>query len=1053
MAEEKSLLQTIKLEISRSFKLVPYERLSFHKILGILKSDIGMNILLRELDRGPVIRRSAIASLVKFDNPAVVSACIKQLKANVSDDEKITILDLVKRRGDKGSIKDIFEFIREQQDNQMSLEVITKAYDVIKAIGIGSDEVLKFLISNVNSETLNSQFKPLAVESLASFKSINILEDILKRGDDALCYAVYKALYLLVIDLVDKAQEMKTEDDRLYTYSQGSEDKILLDIRVLLGKMTNSFDLYSNRTKIAFICAMISCNHRENLIYIMKALTSNDVDLVSMVLYSLYQNIVRLRDPDKLFRNLIAISTEINRFNELIVDIFIKYFNRAVDSRVFNLLKDKLFSYVVVTLESYFETYRKEFMITDVIEKGLPESFQRIRKFILNNCTPELKKEIVVFLANDNPSHIMQLFTAMSKRITFVEEPFTDNLKLFIEMLLEKDKKSRENSSSRIEDLNFEKLYLRNRIVRLCNIIGLLRINEAASVLVNIYNYLKKYPDKEIFDAAVHTLSMLNYSYMLGEIEVMITSGSDEEQISALNILSLFTEQRSLNILLEYLKNNITVETQIVERVMTILLERDIGGNITASQIFKGIIAANNSPAIRSFAVMGVGQCGFDSDIDYLNELFYKMSNDESKDAIVRAIASIMTYSTSYNKRQLMRYLQDYLRDPGIKVRIYSCLLLIHLGNREALRSIREMLVIKNKVIQRDILTILGDLKSIEFSFFLLSLLKEEYGISKDIIPVIYKLPIEDMKEIDGFVVNIFRKFEAPTLEGIQTQQGETGEISISGIKREKVTITNIRISGQSTGTQGLNIRYLINLNLRIKSLIASRVMGHGGIITKMSNDNIVAYFSSAKSAAAASIQISQNIDTFNSMRIVENRIDVYIQMVTEAVNIINEEIIEFPFNLAMEFQHFPVKNKIVIDAATKEMIEGSFSTREIPQFVISISGYAVSLFELLAPVNFLSISERIVTSINDELEKQELLQKQIESQLKTIRLERRSSSSVVIARKMDTLGAALLIQLNEIDRYVQKRSTDRELIKNVRKMLTNVHNFYKVEISRIIID
>jgi predicted XRE-type DNA-binding protein len=188
-------------------------------------------------------------------------------------------------------------------------------------------------------------------------------------------------------------------------------------------------------------------------------------------------------------------------------------------------------------------------------------------------------------------------------------------------------------------------------------------------------------------------------------------------------------------------------------------------------------------------------------------------------------------------------------------------------------------------------------------------------------------------------------------------------------------------------------------------------------------------------------------------MRIVENRIDVYIQMVTEAVNIINEEIIEFPFNLAMEFQHFPVKNKIVIDAATKEMIEGSFSTREIPQFVISISGYAVSLFELLAPVNFLSISERIVTSINDEIEKQELLQKQIESQLKTIRLERRSSSSVVIARKMDTLGAALLIQLNEIDRYVQKRSTDRELIKNVRKMLTNVHNFYKVEISRIIID
>ena len=72
---------------------------------------------------------------------------------------------------------------------------------------------------------------------------------------------------------------------------------------------------------------------------------------------------------------------------------------------------------------------------------------------------------------------------------------------LLMEVLLDKDRKSRENSASRLEDLNFEKLYLRNRIVRLCRIIGMLRIDEAASVLVNIYNYLKKYPDTDILDA------------------------------------------------------------------------------------------------------------------------------------------------------------------------------------------------------------------------------------------------------------------------------------------------------------------------------------------------------------------------------------------------------------------------------------------------------------------------------------------------------------------------------------------------------------------------
>jgi len=546
---------------------------------------------------------------------------------------------------------------------------------------------------------------------------------------------------------------------------------------------------------------------------------------------------------------------------------------------------------------------------------------------------------------------------------------------------------------------------------------------------------------------------MLNYSYMLGEIEVMITTGSDEERKNALNILSLFTEQRSLNILLEYLKNHIGDKNEMISSVLAVLLERDIGGNITANQIFKGIISSDNNAAIRSLAVLGIGQCGFDSDIDYLNELFHKMGNDEAKDVIVRAIAGIIIRSASYNKRQLIRYLQEYLKDPGIKVRIYSCLLLIHLGSREALRSIREMLVIKNRAVQRDILMILGDLKSIEFSFFLISLLKEEYGISKDIIPVLNKLPVEDMKEIDGFVVNIFRKFEAPTLDGLQTPQGEAGEIPINGIKKETLTIACVRVSEPGTRSSGPDVEYLIDLNLRIKSMIASSLLEHGGVISKMSYDNSVVYFYKAKSAAQAMIQISRNVNTFNSSRTVGKRINVNILMITDMVDVINDEILEFPLSLSMEFRNLPVENKIIIDGATREILKDAYSTREIPQFVISTSGHSAGLFELLAPVNFLFLSDQIIKSIKEDFEKWELTQKQVEDQLKSVRLERRSPSSMVIARKLDTLGVALLMQLNEIDRYVQKRSTDRELIKNVRKMLTNIHNYYMVEISRTIVD
>ncbi len=1053
MAEEKSFLQTIKLEISRSFKLVPYERLAFHKILGILKSEVGMSILIKELEKGPDIRKSAIAMLVVFEKPEVMKALVSCLGKNISDEERVMILDHVKRHGGADTIKDIIALIESLQGVQVSPDVIGRSFDVLKSIGAESDEVLNFLISKINAERQDPQIRALAVESLSSFRAISVFESLLKKGDDALCAAAYKAIYMLAADLSEKARQMKTEDDRLYTYMPDSEDKIVLDIRVLLGKMTHDFDRYSNSTKIAFMCAMIACNHREYLIYAMKALTSNDVELVSMALYSLYQNVERLRDPDKLFRNLIAISTEIDRFNEMIVDIFVKFFSVPVDTRQFNLLKDKLFSYIVVTLETYFETYRKEFMITDVIEKGLPDSFQRIRKFILNYCSPDLKREIVAFLTQDDPALVKHIIGGMAKRISFLREEELGDLRLLIEVLLDKDRKSRDNSASRIEDLNFEKLYLRNRILRLCRIIGLLHIDEAASILVNIYNYLKKYPDPDIVRSNVQTLAMLNYSYMLGEIEVMITTGSEEDQKGALRLLSLFTEQRSLNMILELLKGRLAEQSEILESALAILLERDITGNITANQIFKGIIVNNTSPAIRSLAILGIGQCRFDTDIDYLNDLFYKMGLDEAKDVIVRAISGIIAESTSYNKRQLMRYLSEYLKDPGIKVRIYSCLLLAQLGNRDALRSIRDMLVIKNKAIQRDILTIIGDLKSIEFSFFLLSLLKEEYGISKDIIPVIRKLPVEEMKEIDGFVVNIFRKYEAPVIDGLQSAPADAGEMAVEGMSENRVTILEIIVAGDDPRSGVQNIPDLINLNLRIKSLIASAIMDRGGMITRMSNTSVVSYFPEARTAADVALNIQMNINRFNATRIVTKNIDVYLQLRTATVKIVNDEILELPLHAADTFASLPVRNKIIIDSRTAELIADSFSTREIPRLVLSLVGQRARIFELMNPINFLQASELLVKTLREEEEKREQIQQQLEAEMKKLKRGVRPSSSAAIARGLDVLGQQLQGELEEIERYVQKRSTDRELIKNVRKMLTNINNLYKVEISRLIID
>jgi len=186
LAEEKSFLQTIKLEISRSFKLVPYERLAFHKVLGILKSDVGMSILIKELERGPDIRHSAISILVNFDHPDVLSALVSQLRNNITDRECIMIFEHVRRRGGTENIKDIITFIENYLGHQGSRAIITMAFDVLKIIGIESDEVLNFLMTKISAKRLDPQIRSLVIESLSSFKSISVFEKIYYQGNCAL---------------------------------------------------------------------------------------------------------------------------------------------------------------------------------------------------------------------------------------------------------------------------------------------------------------------------------------------------------------------------------------------------------------------------------------------------------------------------------------------------------------------------------------------------------------------------------------------------------------------------------------------------------------------------------------------------------------------------------------------------------------------------------------------------------------------------------------------------------------------------------------------------
>lgn len=1054
MAAEKSFLQSIKLDISRTFKLSPYERLAFHKILGIAKSETGSQILLRELQKGTLMRRSAILSLVNYNENDVRKTLVNLLGQPITESEKIIILDYLLQNPGVGAADAVFSFIDKEIGGEASHGALARGFRILQTIGEGDSNILEFLTSKITDEDIDSSIKGLAIEALASFNAIGYFEEIVKKGDEHLCFSAYKAIYEYARVVNEKASR-KNDEERIFTYSEKGEEKSVLDIRVLLGKMTNYFDSYSNRTKIAFICAMISSNHREYLIYVMKALTSKDIELAGMTLYILYQNVELLTDPDKLFRSLIALSIENQRFNELIVAILYKYFSADDKSRQFNILQDKLYGYIVVTLETYFETYRKEFMITDVIEKGLPESFQRIRDFILKYGNPDIKKEIINHLNQEEPSVVRHVVDDMGKWISFIEEEDRESLHYLFEILLDDDIKSRENSASRIEDLRFEKLYLRNRIVRLCRLIGLLEISEASTALVNIYNYLKKYSDPRIMEAVIHTLSILNYSYMLGEIEVMINTGNEEDQKKALELISLFTEQRSLNILLELLKNRMSEESFLVEKALEILLDRDISGNVTANQILKGIIDNSGGSTIRSYAILGIGQCGMEPDIEFLNTLFFKLDDKEPKDVVVRAIGDIVYRNDNIHRRQLIKYLQEYLKDPGIRVRIYSCLLLIRLGDTNAIRSIREMLIIKNKDIQRDILTIIGDLKSIEFSFFILSLLKEEYGISRDIISLIKRLPEDEIREINGFIVNLFQKYEAPDMEGMDSMSAADPpkKITLEGAVQEQKTLLNIELLTAGMQEDDFYFTELINLNLKLKYLILSIVKQYNGVIAKLSKSDILIYFDHAIDAANAASGIEREVGRHNNSKTRKNHLRLNMHLYTGMIYVFNGEIVHVPVDLPIDMKNVPMENRVLVDGTTGDIISDKFSLLHLPSIAFPVEGQSVEFYEIEQQFNYNETVDSILKDVQEKLNQKEQMQQKLEEEMRMLRRKSRSTSSVAVARELENIGQKLQEQLNEIEGYVQRRSTDRELINNVRKMLKNTQNMYKVEISRIIID
>jgi hypothetical protein len=1053
---EKDILQSLKLEISRKFKLVPYERIAFHKILGIQKSENGVKILIRDLGKGPLVRRSAVSILRDCTSQEVTDALIQLLQAHdLLHEEFFDILDNIERYGNAGHAKGLIDYISLHQGETDFIEYVCKAIYTLGKIGHDDASASAFITKIINDAAMFDRVRVAAIESFTHTTDISMFEPLLHEGNDRITYAVYRAL-AGIADREMKQYEATAEDD-MFTVMPGQDDRTLLDIRVLLGKLSSQFDGYSRETKASYIMAMILCGHREFIVYTMKTLTSNDSSLIDLTLYVILSHTEKLRSPDKLFRSLIAMPSVTNRDSSIIVEIFHRFFSRIKETKTNMLFRDKIYNYLVVTLDAYFENYRKTYMIPEIMEKDHLPEVQGVRKLVINRFSPEIKRRIITYLTSEDSGMIKKILSEISDTVSYISENETAVFEQFLEILFEKDQRSREISASRIGDIDYEKRYLKNRIVRLCKIISRLSIEEASTNLVKMFNYVKKYYDEDIYNAVTDTLSILNYPYMLGELEVQLLSGDDIERHRAARLLPLFSEQRSVNIMLDYVRDHSMENSDILLTALGVLVKRDVTGNMAANEIAKKVIAENNDPEIRRLAVQLVGQCGNESDIEFLNNLFAENADTAVKEAIVQAFDFIMHHGKDVDTRKVMLYLNEFLKDPGIRVRMYSCAILLRNGEKDTLGTIRDMMVIKNRNIQREIMMVLGNFITSELAFFLVSLLTEDYAISEDIVPMFRHLPPAEMHELDHFIVNIFKKYEGANYEGSSyTPQLKAREDSeIKNHKRDSVALLTIELQNFDRFYENLTPIEIAIVFRKIFVKIVDSVTSRNGTITRSTGGMIIAYFPEVVSATTAASEMIGIIDEFNASIVPDMHLHTITLLAIVNMDIVNGELILPDIREFSIIRKSVVRDRVALLGEAARLAGFSFSCEVFPAALFEINGVALEYRDLMSPNNFMIKAEMIISRLREAELKHAEEQRQIAEGLKNIEgpHARRSKNTVVFANAMDNIGKSLRKDLIDVTRYVSKRSTDRELIKNIDKMLDDVYRHYLLEVSKTVID
>jgi len=1021
---ERDSLQSIKLELTKSLSFSPYLRICLHPVIASSHSQIAYALLCSELQAEPAIRLSCIYTIVHYNIKGFTQHFHALLGQSITDEEIIAICSYLKVFGNVDSTAVLNNYVMHHYADESHHNAIIECLDTIRIVHQQDITLLTTLKTILNDTSAHPIIRYYALRALALYHDIKVLLPFLNQDESTLT-GILDAIAFIGEDIIDTNKEKDSTPD---------DSNLVIELRVFLSKLLPQFGEYSLKTKIACIHALILCKHRETNEYLMKILTSDNESEKEHLLILLQHFITQLRDPEPFIRTLISLGAVTPHHNKMIIENVLTFFTTLQTDRTSTILKDKMFNYFTVSLDSFFELYRKNYMISEVEEKNLPENVQKIRNFIVSELTPQLLNMIVHYLKYNKNTEIATILTPITNHIQHIDSSSREGFLLLMEMLYDSDPKSREISASRLETIDFEKRFLRDRIVRLCAIIAKLNIQSAAPLLVKIYNYCKKYRDDVIFDACINTLAAMQYPYMLGELELMLLSGDAKEQLFALNYFIHYKDEHASAILFELLKNTPNGD-EVIQIALNLLTTMQIAQFKGSTEILKNIVQTYTSNSIKKSAILCIGHCGEEKDIEWLIEIFNATNDTPLKESIIQAISSIIPRLRDFNKRSIIHFLLDCLKESAIRVRMYACAVLLQLNNKDVENYIKEMLIIKNKDIQSEILFIFNTIKLPEFSFFLLSLLKEEYAIASETIHCLHNLPSEISDEIANFIGNIYKKngvdISSASPEAITIKHGK-----IDGLKKHY--IMKITIPQESSPE---TLEETVNKRDTLHSLIINHCKNNTVHIKYILPHSIVAYSDNAMNIANACIAMEHDIKQFNQHA--TNLFNAIIQCYDAVVMEFGQDFIILTMD---RYTHDTLYNYGIIDDGLYTSIQNDYSCNSLP-YILASPEY-IPIYYIANKKNALFEAQRALDEIivmeKTKKEKEHLLAEEIRKR----KLHIQSQGTTEYIETLEKVNAILRSEINEINKYVQKRSADRELNTQLLKMLENMQKKIFLEIS-----